>query len=208
MTGPSPTGDPAASGRPRRILITGGQGSGKSTLARAMAADTGVPLHELDLVAREGGGTGPERSATARAEDVAAIAATDAWIAEGVHLGWTTPLLERAEIIVWLDHVPGREASARMIRRFGANAWHEMRTRRGRERFLRLRDYARHGRDLMVSVGATRRGGSEPDPFELALTPYLDRVTRCRAEDDVALLRRTLGSGDPGRRNVSRGDEP
>ncbi|MBX3029589.1 MAG: AAA family ATPase [Chloroflexi bacterium] len=182
--------------RPRRILILGGQGTGKTTLARAIAAATGWPLHELDLVARHGGGTGPERSAEARAVDVAAIAASDAWVAEGVHLDWTEPLLTRAERIVWLDHVRGRAASARMVRRFGANAWHEMRTRRGRERFLRVRDYLGHGRDLLVSVASTRQAGSASDPFEVALAPHARRVIRCRTQADVdEAMARLVGSG-------------
>ncbi len=195
------------SGPPRRILIVGGQGSGKTTLARAIAADTGWPLHELDLVARVGGGTGPERPADVRDADVAAIAADGAWVAEGVHLGWTTPLLERAELIVWLDHVRGRAASVRMVRRFGADAWREMRTRTGRERFLRVRDYARHGRDLLVSVGATRRAGSQPDPFEVALAPWAGSVWRCRTDDDVAMVRRAFTAGEPGRWDVVRWDQ-
>ncbi len=80
----------AAAMTPRRIHVTGGQGSGKTTLAARLHAVTGLPVHELDRIARIGGGNGPERPAAERDAMVSeTIAAGDAWITEGVHLGWT-----------------------------------------------------------------------------------------------------------------------
>ena len=79
----------------------------------------------------------------------------DAWIAEGVHLAWTGPLTERADLVVWLDYESWRRAAARIVRRFLEQAVREARSRPLRERFTRFRDYARHLRSL---VGAIAEG--------------------------------------------------
>jgi adenylate kinase family enzyme len=166
-----------------RIYITGGSGSGKTTLAERLAADTGLTVHHLDEIAREGGGRGPERSASDRDHDVAAILATDRWIVEGVQLGWTEPLLRAADTIVWLDHVPTRRSSTRVVRRFASQALAEARQRRGRERFLRMRDYARKVRELAVSLPDTRAPRSD---LAAALAPFEAKVVRCSTDADVA----------------------
>jgi adenylate kinase family enzyme len=169
---------------PERIFIVGGPGSGKSTLARHIASRTGQPIHHLDEVARVGGGSGPPRSDGERAADVARILDSERWIVEGVHLGWTEPLLDAADAIIWLDHVAWRRASTRIARRFVSGALAEARRRRGRERFLRLRDYARRLRELAAAVPETR--GYQPATTEEALARYAAKVVRCRTADDVA----------------------
>ncbi len=182
---------------PRRIHVTGRQGSGKSTLARRLQGITGAPLHGLDLIAREGGGNGPIRATDVRDRDVAAIAAGDQWITEGLHLGWTDPLLARADVIVWLDHLTLAATSGRMVRRFLAGGLHEMRTRRGRERFARLGDYLRHTREL----GGAIRDGRAPDgpdvseAVEAALDPWSTKVLRCLQESEVDAFVRDLELG-------------
>ena len=183
---------------PRRIHVTGGQGSGKTTLAARLHELTGLPVHELDLVARIGGGNGPERPEAERAALVAALAAEDAWITEGVHIGWTEPLLARAEAIVWLDHVSSSKRSGRMIRRFLAGGLHELRTRHGRERFTRMGDYLRHTRDLGGAVLHSRRGApSEPDPLATALEPWAATTTHCTTNADIDAFVRTLARPGP-----------
>ena len=179
---------------PRRIHVTGGQGSGKSTLAARLHSVTGLPVHELDRIARIGGGNGPERPAAERDAMVEAIAAADDWITEGVHLGWTTPLLARAQAIVWLDHVTPSGASARMVRRFLAGGWHEFRTRRGRERFLRVGDYLRHTRDLGRSVVRSHTA-DDSSVFLAALSGYPASVVRCGTEADVDAFVASLTDG-------------
>ena len=52
---------------PRRIHVTGGQGSGKTTLAARLHRVTGLPVHELDLIARIGGASGCRLRALAAA---------------------------------------------------------------------------------------------------------------------------------------------
>lgn len=178
---------------PSRIHVAGGQGSGKTTLAARLHALTGLPVHELDRVARIGGGNGPERAAADRDAMVAGIAASDAWITEGVHLGWTTPILARAEAILWLDHVTPSVASGRMVRRFIAGGWQELRTRRGRERFTRVGDYIRHVRDL---GGAVRGSGSseQRDAFAASLAAYPTTVVHCTGAAEIEAFVASLGS--------------
>lgn len=168
----------------RRIHVTGGQGSGKTTLAARLHQATGITVHELDLVARVGGGNGPERPVGDRDAMVAEIAGTAEWITEGVHLGWTAPLLARAEAIVWLDHVSSTEAAGRMVRRFLSGALRELRTRHGRERFTRLGDYLRHTRELAGAVRGSR-AANDPQPFAVALAPWNARVVHCTTTADV-----------------------
>jgi hypothetical protein len=134
----------------------GGSGSGKTTLAAKLAARTALPVHHLDDIVRVGGGDGPLRAAEDRDGLVAEILGTDRWITEGVQLGWTEPLLERADVIVWLDYISWPRATRRIARRFLTGAAHEMRTRRGRERFTRFGDYARQLRTLGGAMLHTR----------------------------------------------------
>jgi adenylate kinase family enzyme len=193
-----------------RVLVVGGPGSGKTTFALRVAAATGIPVHHLDEVARVGGGTGPERSSAERAADVARIVASDRWIAEGVHLGWTSPLFEAADTIVWLDHVAWRGTSRRMVRRFVTQAIAEARRRRGRERFLRFRDYARRLGDVAKSIPEARRyqrnatsrpGAAGGDPTraatERAVAPHTAKLIHCRIAADVDTALARLSARDP-----------
>ena len=156
MEQPAPTALPLPA-RVARVHIIGGPGSGKTSLAADIAARTGIPVHQLDEVARVGGGNGPVRSPQERARLVDAILAGERWITEGVHLGWVEPFLERADVIVWLDYVSWRRATRRIVRRFVEGAIAEMRTRPARERFTRFRDYGRHLRTLGGAILDTRR---------------------------------------------------
>lgn len=183
---------------PQRIHIIGGPGSGKTTLASRLAAAIGVrPVH-LDGIARVGGGTGPPRSMEQRLNDVSAIASRPAWVTEGVHLGWTDALLERADLIVWLDTVGRATASRRIVGRFVRDAVAEMRRRRGRDRFLRIRDYLRHLGDLLGGVRETRdyyqhdpdasAAGASGSQIMARLSREGHRVIRCRSAADVERL--------------------
>ncbi len=208
-----PTTTPAAattppSAAPRRIHIVGGPGAGKTTLARRLAAITGLPVNHLDDIARVGGGTGRVRDAAEREPLVRAILDRDGWITDGVHLGWTDPMLARAELIVWLDIASGSAASARIAGRFLDGAWAEFRRRAWRERIGAVPGYARHVRDLVGAMldarqydrAASAADGSLPPPLdpegtldsraatEAALAAHRDRVIRCRTFAEVDAL--------------------
>jgi hypothetical protein len=157
----------------------------------------GLPVHTLDTVAYEG----PDftaRSREAAEEAVREIAATPQWVTEGIFVGWTDPLLQRADLIIWLDYLGWHEAAARIVVRSFRDALGEMRVRRGRGRFLRFADYARNKRQLLFVVSASREywrrtpSGSRRYPVtreetENALSPHAEKVVRItqRREIDV-----------------------
>lgn len=100
--------------RGSRLVILGNSGAGKSTLARALGEATGLPVHSLDPIRWERPGVRRETEAALRA--VRAVAATDAWIVEGV-FGWLAEAaLPAATHLVWLD-LPLEECRAGLERR-------------------------------------------------------------------------------------------
>src|SRR5712691_1868967 len=101
---------------PQRVAVRGGTGSGKSTFARALARRLDLPYVELDALHH-----GPNwREATAeelRAKVEAALDDGRGWVVDGNYdskLG--TLVLDRAELIVWLD-LPLLVKLPRLVRR-------------------------------------------------------------------------------------------
>jgi adenylate kinase family enzyme len=111
----------------RRIHITGGPGSGKTWLAKHLSARLAVPHFDQDgeaLATLARHGASPlEPPPIAVLDELGAIAAKfaggDAWISEASSLTWTTPLLTRADLVVWLDtpaHIALRRVFMRHVR--------------------------------------------------------------------------------------------
>jgi cytidylate kinase len=200
-----------------RVHIVGGPGSGKTSLAREVGALTHLPVHHLDDVARIGGGDGPVRDADERDRMVAAILSTDGWVTEGVHLGWTDPILQQADLVIWLDYVTWSKASRRIMQRFVGGAIAEMRNRPMRERFTRFGDYARNLRRLGGAIRESRHyyrpaDGTDAEPRDVpssddsgapgtsgnwtltanAVAPYASKLVHCRKPADVDQLLRQL----------------
>ena len=190
---------------PERVFVIGAPGSGKTTLARQIGRKLDLPVHNLDEVARVGGGTGPQRSSAERAASVVEIIASGRWVAEGVHLAWTNDLLEAAEVIVWLDHVAWQRSSGRIVKRFVNQALAEARRQRGWRRFLRVRDYGRRLRELAVAIPESRDyerapagsdGAGSPTVTRAAtaavLAPYEHKLVHCRTSADIDTALRTV----------------
>src|SRR5689334_6399141 len=107
----------------RKIHILGGSGVGKTTLATRLGVVLGVPVFHLDDIARIGGGNGTPRTLAERQQLIETIIDQPAWITEGVHTGWTDPLLRESDMIVWISGLHPRTARRRIVRRFVRDAW-------------------------------------------------------------------------------------
>jgi hypothetical protein len=94
-----------------RTLIVGLPGSGKTTLARDISALTGVEVYQLDQVAWNDDGIKPLAE---RIEIARSIAERPSWIADGLYVGWTRLLMERAHVVVKME-VPLRTALWRIF---------------------------------------------------------------------------------------------
>jgi adenylate kinase family enzyme len=100
----------------RRVLVKGSSGAGKSTLGRSLAQHLGVPFVELDALHH-----GPNWTAASASELQARVLAVldddCGWVTDGNYdskLGRL--LLDRAELIVWLD-LPLHVKLVRLVRR-------------------------------------------------------------------------------------------
>ena len=98
--------------RPRRVLVAGTSGSGKTTLARAVAAVLGCPCVELDAL-HHGPGWTKRRDFE---DDVRRAAAGPTWASEWQYSAVRALLLDRADLLVWLD-LPRRVVTVRVVRR-------------------------------------------------------------------------------------------
>lgn len=85
--------------QPCRILLNGTSGSGKTTVATRINATLGIPHVELDAL-YHGPGWVPR---SCFVEDVRAFASTDKWVTEWQYGSVRDLLLDRADLVVWLD---------------------------------------------------------------------------------------------------------
>jgi adenylate kinase family enzyme len=98
--------------RPRRILVCGVTGSGKSTFAQELAGVLDLPYTEIDSLYH-----GPHWVPRPQfVEEVDALIAGDAWVTEWQYRIVRERLLDRAEVLIWLDY-PFRITLARLVRR-------------------------------------------------------------------------------------------
>ncbi|MFM8321378.1 MAG: AAA family ATPase [Chloroflexota bacterium] len=173
----------------QRVHIVGGPGTGKTTLARAVGAALGARVHELDKIAF----TGPdfiERPLDERLADLCLIACQPMWVTEGMFVSWTEELLNRADVIVWLDHIGWSRSAWRITRRFTGNALREVQNRQGVEKVFRFNDYRRNFMQLIQAVFSTwvyfhdpstqpSKGSETRRKTAVRLSTYQDKVIRC-----------------------------
>jgi adenylate kinase family enzyme len=100
----------------RRVcLIASASGNGKTTVGRALAERLDVPFYELDAF-HHGPNWTPATAEELRAS-VEPIVASDDWVIDGTYRGKIGDLvLERADLVVWLD-LPLRVWLPRLLRR-------------------------------------------------------------------------------------------
>lgn len=183
-----------------RVHIVGGPGVGKSGFAGRIASARGLELHHLDETAFEG----PDfivRPEEVTSHAARTFAAEPRWVTEGIFVGWVGPLLERADVIVWLDHLTWREAAGRIARRWFGQALREPGNRRGTDRFFRFRDYTRNTRHLIRVLVTSREYWSRAEPrrytvtraqVRAALEPYGDKVLHIATVDEAETLLRLI----------------
>jgi adenylate kinase family enzyme len=162
----------------RRVAIaSSASGNGKTTLARELAARLQLPFIDMDALAHRAGWV--ELSADELRAVVEPIVASDEWVIDAIYrtkLG--TLLLDRADIVVWLD-LPIRVWLPRLLRRSfrrlrtGEELWHGNRES-WRTAFV--------GRDSLV-VGALRAHFSRRRRYPDYFRPY--RVVRLRTPAQV-----------------------
>lgn len=98
--------------RPRRVVINGSSGAGKSTLARRLAAELGLPYTEIDSLFHGPGWTERETFL----DEVRGLAAGARWVVEWQYDAARPVLLERCDLVVWLD-LPRWLTTWRVVRR-------------------------------------------------------------------------------------------
>ena len=98
---------------PKKVYIVGGPGSGKSTFAQQLATRIDAPVFDLDSVLWKAGGP---KSEAERQQEMASIDTRGSWIAEGIYSESASYLIERADLVVWIE-VPLLVAVWRVITR-------------------------------------------------------------------------------------------
>ena len=102
--------------RPAKVLVAGTSGSGKSTLAARIGERLGIPHVEIDALFHGPGWT--ERPDFV--EQVMSFAGGPSWVTEWQYSQVRAALLQRADLLVWLDvprHVVMRQVVTRTARR-------------------------------------------------------------------------------------------
>lgn len=86
-------------GMPRRILVAGSSGSGKSTLARRIGERLAIRYVETDSLYHGPGWTVRDGFVA----DVEAVLAGEAWVMEWQGSAVRERMIDRADLMVWLD---------------------------------------------------------------------------------------------------------
>jgi adenylate kinase family enzyme len=180
---------PAEPPPPARVHITGGPGAGKTTVAARIGAAIDAPVFDLDGMALGLESQMPvDQAFLALPAHVAGILELPRWVSEGAYLGWAEPLLEAADLVVWID-TPARTALYRVLAR------HLKAELRGDNRFpgwRRLRDFWRWCLRYYRGTNppGLNRYGTPNTRAEAAsrLRAYEHKLVRCASDYDIDAL--------------------
>ena len=183
---------PVHAAAPRRIFITGQGGSGKSTLARQLAARCSLPCYLFDDIAYAPE-THRRRSDELRFAAVREVAAQPAWVVDCWYMGWTEALLQRADLIIWLD-LPWRVTAWRILRRHVLADLSGHNPHPGLRRLFTFLLQQRQGylEPAVPSADLLRRDANNVATTARILAGYSPKMLRCRRPAEVAALVRAL----------------
>ena len=180
-----------------RIHIVGGAGSGKTTLAQQVSACRHLPCYDLDEVAYEGG-FGAKIPLERRMASLQQILAQPRWVTEGVFIWWTAPLVEEADVIVWLD-MPFYLNGWRIVTRHVRLSWAGTNRHPGLLKLLRFLTHVmkKQIRDMPIpSKGPDDDAAITRVATRDFLIPYVSKVVHCQSPADVTAFRRKVCSPD------------
>ena len=165
-------------------VVASASGCGKTTVGRAIADKLRVPFVELDALHHGPGWT--EASAEELQAKVKPIVETGAWVVDGNYRGKLGDLvLERADLVVWLD-LPMRVWLTRLLRRTFGRIVHREQLWAGNRESLRG---AFVGRDALIPWSLRhyrRRRRVYPETFSHF------NLVRLRSQDEIDSFLRGL----------------
>jgi adenylate kinase family enzyme len=170
---------------PSRVLVAGTSGAGKTTLSSAVARVTGLPHTDIDGLFHGPGWT----VRPTFAQEAHALARGERWVTEWQYSAVRPLLLDRCDLLVWLD-LPVTVVMSRLVRRTVSRRLRRTELWNGNRESPLWRILV--DRDHIVRWGwRTRRRTSEHVHHALARRPELP-VVRLRSTREV---RRWLDRG-------------
>jgi adenylate kinase family enzyme len=181
-----------------RIHIVGSAGSGKTTLAKELGASLALPCHDLDEVAYEGG-FGRKIALDDRVASLQQIITQPGWVTEGAFIWWTAPLMEAADMIVWLD-LPVHITGWRIVARHFRLSWAGTNRHPGFVKLLRFLTFVT-SKQLMKTAITPKSADDDAATTRVAtaefLRAYAPKVVHCRTPAEVAAFKQQLCAHHP-----------
>ena len=173
----------------KRIHVTGGPGAGKTTLARLIATRLDAPTIDLDGILL---GAHDDVAGLIAHGHLERLSMEESWVSDGVYIGWTSPLFERADRIVLID-TPAPTALYRIAARHVRAEFRRDNRFPGWRRFFGFLAWsARYYRDANVDALDAIGVPETRSRAHRELERYRDRLDVCRGRRDIERLLRSL----------------